>query len=150
MNYHISSSFLLPSVISVNMFLIKPLAVKLQLTQASLTPYSPPFSWTLSPFKLLLAIWITLPCFHFCLFWQLDLTFSPLLLNYSISPLLFWPTSITQRFHPAATQLQSAAVLIWYLWLIFGTILHILNDSNVWCYCNIMQDFIWMEPINAL
>lgn len=150
MNYHIYSSFLLPSVMSVNMFLIKPPAVKLQLAQASLTPYSPPFSWAWSAFKLPLALWIPLPCFHFCLFWQLDLTFFLLLLNYSISPLFFWPTSIAQRFLPAATQLTSAAVLIWHLWFIFGTILHILNDNNVRCYCNIMQDFRWMETINSL
>lgn len=148
--YHIYSYF--PYIfIYICTILSRPAVLQLhQFTQSSLTLYSPFFPWNLSPFGLPLTIWITLSHFQFSLFWQLDLNFVPLLLIYSISPLLFWPTSIAQHFLPAVAKSKSAAVLIWHLWLIFGTILHISNDSNVQCYCNIIQDFRRMEPINSL
>ena len=144
--------FLIPSFIFVSTVLVRPPpALKFhQLTQPSLTLCSPFLSWILSSFELPLTIWITLPCFHFCLSWQLDLNFFLLPLIYSISPLLFWPTSIAQYFLPTVAKSKSAAVLIWDLRFFFGRILHILNDNNAQCYCKIMQDSRWMEPINFL
>lgn len=147
--------FLVPSVISVNMFMIRPLALKLhQLPRASLAPEFPTLSQAFESFGIatdwMIALPPKLPSVPFLSFLAAWPHFFLLLLNYSISPLLLGPTSIAPHFLPAAAKSKSAAALIWHLWLIFGTILHILNDSNVRCHYNFMQGFIRMEPINSL